>query len=41
MKFHDRETETMIGEGVLKNDLYILIPQEKKCILAKSDDHGL
>jgi hypothetical protein len=29
MKFHDRETGTMIGEGVLKNDLYVLIPQRR------------
>jgi Integrase core domain/GAG-pre-integrase domain len=41
VKFQDRETTTMIGERVLENDLYVLKPQEKKCVLAKSEDYGL
>jgi hypothetical protein len=36
VKFQDRETGTMIGKGVFENDLYVLKPQEKKCVLAKS-----
>jgi hypothetical protein len=31
----------MIGERVFENEMYILKPQEKKCVLAKSNDHGL
>jgi len=29
VKFQDRETETMICEGILENDLYVLKSQEK------------
>jgi GAG-pre-integrase domain len=31
----------MIGEGVLKNDLYVLKPQEKKYVLAKNNDQEI
>jgi hypothetical protein len=31
----------MIGEGILKNRLYILKYQERKCALAKGNDHEL
>jgi hypothetical protein len=35
VKFQDIETETMIGERVLENDLYVLKYQKKKCVLEK------
>jgi hypothetical protein len=35
VKFQDRKTGTMIGEGLLENDLYVLKPQEKKCVFSK------